>query len=373
MKRVLLLYIFERTGHHLAAQALEKAIREREKNWNLLTVNFLGYANPHLNQVIQSGYLSLLHNTPEIWDYLYDNPKVARRISGVKEFINKLKSGKLEELLDSFSPKTVICTQAFPCGVVAAYKEKRKNNLPLIGVITDYVAHRYWLYDQVDYYAVPHETTKRDLIKKGIAARKIRVTGISIDPKFGKKRDREGIIKGVNLSPNLPTVLIMGGGQGLGPIEEIVDSLNALPLPLQMIIVTGLNKSLRENLEKKEGEMTKPVHITGYVDNIEEFMEISDIIITKSGGLTTAEALAKGLAIVIAGSLPGQEERNSRFLVDEGAAVKADGGKKVAAVVSELLGNHRRLSSLQAKARELSRPDASLKIAEMVMETVNLS
>ncbi len=373
MKRVLILYVFEKSGHHLAALAIEKAIKELEGSWEILTVNSLGYTNPHLNQVVQRSYLSLLHNTPEIWGYLYDNPKVARKIAGVKEFINKLSSNKLEELLDSFSPEIVICTQAFPCGVVDAYKEKKKKDLFLMGVITDYIAHRYWLYDQVDFYAVPNDITGKELVKKGIAERKIQVTGISIDPKFGRKQDRDKIVEKINLNPNLPTVLIMGGGQGLGPLEEVVFSLNALTLSFQMIVVTGLNKSLRENLKKKEGGMTKPVHIAGYVDNIEELMEISDIIVTKPGGLTSAEALAKGLAIVIAGCLPGQEGKNSQFLVDEGAAIRTEEAKGVADVVDELLRDPGRLSCLQAKARELSKPNASAEIAKIIREAVNLS
>ncbi|MCD5401066.1 hypothetical protein LR013_00505 [candidate division NPL-UPA2 bacterium] len=370
MKRLLLLYIFERSGHHLAALAIERALRELEGSGKVLTVDSLSYTNPRLNQVVQRSYLSLLHNAPEVWNYLYDNPKVARKIAGVKEFINKLSSNRLEKLLDSFSPQAVICTQAFPCGVVAAYKEKRRKNIPLMGVITDYIAHCYWLYDQVDFYAVPHETTKRDLLRKGVAEKKIRITGIPIDPKFGRKQDGNRIAERVSLSPNLPTVLIMGGGQGLGPVEEIVCRLDALTLPFQMIVVTGLNKSLRRDLKKRESRMTKPVHIVGYVDNIEELMEISDIIVSKPGGLTSAEALAKSLAIVIANCLPGQEERNSQFLVDEGVAIKVDEGKGIAAVVEELLRNSQRLSSLQAKARGLSRPDASSEIAKIALETV---
>ena len=368
MKGLILLYIFERSGHHLAALAIDKAMSELEGSRKVLTLDSLSYTNPHLNQIVQRGYLSLLRNTPEIWDYLYDNPKVARRITGVKEFINKLNSSKLEELLDSFSPRAVVCTQAFPCGVVAAYKKKRRKNLPLIGVITDYVAHCYWLYDEVDLYAVPHEITKRDLVKKGIEEKKIRVTGIPVDPKFGRMQDRNRIAEGIGLNPSLPTVLIMGGGQGLGPLEEVVYSLDALPLSFQMIIVTGLNKSLRENLKKRESEIAKPVHIVGYVDNVEELMEISDIIVTKPGGLTTAEALVKGLAIVIAGCLPGQEEKNSLFLVNERVAVKAgEGNDETAAVVDGLLRDHSRLSSFQAKSRELSRPGASSEIARIVM------
>lgn len=371
MKRVLILYIFERSGHHLAALALEKAMRELGGGWEILVVNSLDYTNPHLNRVVQRSYLSLLHKTPEIWDYLYDNSQVARGIAGARELINKLNSGKLEKLLDSFSPDVVICTQAFPLGVVAAYKKRKRKSLPLIGVVTDYIAHCYWLCDQADFYAVPHETTKQDLSRKGIAGKKIRITGIPIDPKFGKERDGNGIAERVSLNPNLPTVLIMGGGQGLGPVEEIVCRLDALALPFQMIIVAGLNEDLKRELEKRESKMAKSVHILGYVDNVERLMEASDIIVTKPGGLTSAEALAKGLAIVIASCLPGQEEKNSRFLVEEGVAIKTDEGKGVAAIVEELLRDPQRLSFLRTKARELARPDASLEIAKIALETVS--
>lgn len=363
--------MFEKSGHHLAALALEEAIRELGESWEILAVNSLDYTNPRLNRVVQKSYLSLLHKTPEIWDYLYDNPQVARGTAGARELINKLNSGKLEELLDSFSPDVVICTQAFPLGVVAAYKKRKRENLPLIGVVTDYIAHCYWLCDEANFYAVPHETTKQDLSRKGIAEKKIRITGIPINPKFGKKRDRNKIGERVNLDPNLPAVLIMGGGQGLGPVEEITCRLDALTLPFQMIIITGLNEDLKKGLKKKESKMTKPVHILGYVDNVENLMEASDIIVTKPGGLTSAEALTKGLAIVIAGCLPGQEEYNSRFLVEEGVAVKVNEGKGVAVIVEELLRDTPRLSKLQIKARELSRPDASLEIAKIALEAVS--
>ncbi|MCD5397646.1 hypothetical protein LR003_01765 [candidate division NPL-UPA2 bacterium] len=362
--------MFERSGHHLAALALERAMRELGGSGEILAVNSLDYTNPHLSRVIQKSYLSLLHKTPEIWDYLYDNSQVARGTAGVRELINKLNSSKLEELLDSFFPDVVICTQAFPLGVVAAYKKRKRKNLPLIGVVTDYIAHCYWLCDQADFYAVPHETTKQDLTRKGIAGEKIRITGIPIDPKFGRKEHGNRIAEGVNLSPNLPTVLIMGGGQGLGPVEEIVCRLDALTLPFQMIIVTGLNEDLKRKLEKRESKMTESIHILGYVDNVERLMEMSDIIVTKPGGLTSAEALAKGLAMVIADCLPGQEEYNSRFLVEQGVAIKVDEGKGVAVIVEELLRNPQRLSFLRTKARELSRPDASLEITKIALETV---
>ncbi len=369
MEKVLLLYVFEKSGHHLAALAIDKAIGELKGE--ALTVNFLNHTNTHLNQVVQKSYLSLLHNTPEIWDYLYDNLRVARKITKVKEFINKLNSRKLEALIESFSPEAVICTQAFPCGVMAAYKEKRNKNLPLIGVVTDYIAHCYWLYDQVDIYAVPHETTQQDLMDKGIEKERIRITGIPIAPRFARRENKDEIRERANLNPHLPTILIMGGSQGLGPVEEIVSNLDALPLSFQMIVVTGLNKDLRKGLEKRQGRMTKSIRILEYTDKVEELMEISDIIITKPGGLTTAEALVKGLAIVITGCLPGQEERNSRFLVDEGVAIRADEGKGVAAIVAGLLRNPDQLSSLQAKAKELSRPEASFDIARIILEAVS--
>ena len=359
--------MFENSGHQLASIAIEKAIKEMDPQVETLVVNSLDYTNPRLDRVVSNVYLSMIRRTPEIWDYLYDNPKVARRTNGTTKLINKLNSTKLERLVNSFSPDTVVCTQAFPCGVMAAYKERRGADIRLLGVVTDYMAHSYWLYERVDLYAVASEVSREDLVGRGIEKRKIRVTGIPIHPKFASRQDRNELRERLNLNQHLPTILIMGGGQGFGPLRETIRCLDEMDSHFQMVVVSGLNKALERRLREEKLKMKKPIHVSGYADNVDELMEASDIIITKPGGMTTAEALAKGLAMVILRPLPGQEERNGHFLTGRGIAQRADDAVEVARIVSDLLRDSAKLSRLRSKARDWAKPDASFEVARLIL------
>ncbi|MCD5390786.1 hypothetical protein LR007_02855 [candidate division NPL-UPA2 bacterium] len=367
IRRVLLLYMFENSGHQLASIAIEKALKDLDPQVETLIVNSLDYINPRLDRVVSNVYLSMLRRTPRIWDYLYDNPKVVRGTNGTTRVINRLSSVRMERLIDSFSPDTIVCTQAFPCGVMATYKERRRVNIPLIGVVTDYMAHAYWLYEGVNLYAVPSEVSREDLVERGIEERRIRVTGIPIHPKFRQEQDRNELREKLNLSPCLPTILIMGGGQGFGPLRETIRCLDELDCRFQMVVVSGMNKALEKRLRKEKVRMKKPIHVFGYAGNVDELMEASDIIITKPGGMTTAEALAKGLAMVILCPLPGQEERNGHFLTGRGIAQRADDAVEAAQIVSDLLRDSAKLAWLRSKARDWARPDASFEIVRLAL------
>ncbi len=366
-RRVLLLYMFENSGHQLASIAIEKALKELDAQVETLIVNSLDYANPRLNSIVDNVYLSMLRRTPRIWDYLYDNPKVVRRTNGTTRVINKLSSVRLERLINSFSPETIVCTQAFPCGVIAAYKERTGESISLIGVVTDYMAHAYWLHEEVNLYAVPSEASKNNLVERGIEKERIQITGIPIHPKFASRQDRDEIRERLNLSPHLPTILITGGGQGFGPLRETIRCLDELDSRFQMVVVSGMNKALERRLRKEKLRMKKPIHVLGYAGNIDQLMEASDIIITKPGGMTTAEALTKGLAMVILRPLPGQEERNGHFLTARGIARRADDAVEVARIVSDLLRDSAKLAWLGSRARDWASPDASFEVAKLVL------
>ena len=146
--------------------------------------------------------------------------------------------------MDEFKPDVVVCTQAFPCGLIADYKKTFDVNIPLIGVLTDYAPHSYWIFDRVDRYIVPSEETGKKLIDNGVYPDRVMPYGIPIDAKFRNSPGKEEIFRKLSLKPDLSTVLIMGGTQGLGPIKELVALLDRSVLPLQMIIACGTNKRL---------------------------------------------------------------------------------------------------------------------------------
>lgn len=366
MKKVLLFYISEHSGHHCASVAIDNALRELDPDVNTLSMNSFNYTNPVLEKVINRAYMGVVRRRPEIWEYLYDNPKVVRKTQGLREMIHRFNTGKLKALLDEFRPNAIVCTQAFPCGMVADYKKSSGMDTPLIGVLTDYAPHSYWIYDNVDRYIVPSEGTGKRLIENGIDPSRVMPFGIPIDPRFRRVAGRTDTLERLSLDGDLPCVLIMGGTQGLGPITDIARMLSQSDMNLQIIIAAGNNSKLYKALKSRRFE--KRTLVLPYADNVDELMQASSVIITKPGGMTTAEALAKGLPMLIVNPLPGQEAMNTRFLLQEGVALKAESPCDTLAMLRGLLNDENELRRMSEKAVSLSRPDSAIDTARMILE-----
>jgi len=367
-KRIVLMYISEVSGHHSATIAIEKALRVLEPQAEISNINAFNYTNPIAEKIVNSIYMGIIRVAPGIWDYLYDNPEIVKCLEGAKHNVHKKNTPKLKRLFDKLKPDVVVCTQAFPCGMVAYYKKKYGLNLPLIAVLTDYVPHSYWVYDSVDCYITPSEDVSRRLIDKGIAAEKVKSLGIPFDPRFNEPLDRDAIFHKHKLSPELPTLLVMGGGQGLGPIKTIVKSLEKVDKDIQEIVVTGTNKKLYNSLKRKIKKYKKKIIIFGYAQNINELMHIADIVISKPGGVTTSEVLAKGKPMIIVEPLPGQEANNTAYLTKKGAAIKVDEPQKINSVIDGLLNNPYTLKQLQEAAKQIGRPNSSMDIARLLLK-----
>ena len=249
-KRVLLMYISKNSGHHHASVAIENALHKLSDDIETSNINSFCYTNPILEKIINRTYMSIIKRRPEVWGYLYDNPNVVKKTQKLRDSIHRYNSKKMRALLDEFKPHAVICTQAFPCGIIADQKKTYRTNLLLCGVLTDYAPHSYWLYDAVDLYFVPSEETKEKLILNGIAKDKIKLTGIPIDLRFQKIIDRQKVIENLGLSPDLPVVLIMGGSQGVGPMKEILPILDNSPPSIKSSLSRAAIKSFTDILKK---------------------------------------------------------------------------------------------------------------------------
>ncbi|MCK9602879.1 MAG: hypothetical protein M0R66_00650 [Candidatus Omnitrophica bacterium] len=366
-KRIILMYISNISGHRSAAMAIEKALKALSPETEILSINAFHYTNPITEKIINRLYMSVIQTTPQIWEYLYDNPSVIKNLQKLKEAVHKFNSPKLKSLFEEFKPDIVACTQAFPCGMVADFKKAHPSNIKLLAVLTDYVPHSFWVYDTVDYYIAPSEEAKIRLIKKGIAGEKIKTLGIPFDPKFNKPVEKYEVYKKLGLDPGLPTILIMGGGHGLGPINAIVKSLEKIKMELQAIIVAGSNNKLYESLKDKTKKFRNNILVFGYVDNINELMDISSMIITKPGGITTAEVLTKKIPMLIVDPIPGQEANNARFLTEKKAAIQIDRPENVHLIVESLLINPDRLTKMRESAGKISKPNSSLDIAKLML------
>jgi len=362
------MYISEISGHHSATLAIEKAIKMLSPNTEVLNINAFNYTNPISEKIVNRLYMNVIRRTPQIWDYLYDNPGVAKKIKKIKESVHKLNSPKLKNLFDRFKPKVIACSQAFPCGMVADFKKTYNSEILLTAVLTDYIPHSYWIYDKVNYYITPSDEVSLRLVKKGVASEKIKPLGIPFDPKFNQEVSKHKAMQGLGLNPNMSTILIMGGGQGLGPIKTIVKSLERVKQELQEIIVTGSNSQLYNFLKKRIKKYKKKILVFKYVDNIHELMSISDIIITKPGGVTTAEVLAKKLPMIIVKPIPGQEASNTTYLSGKQAAIKVDKPKDINLVIEGLFKYPDKLKRLSESASRISKPNASLDIARLLLD-----
>jgi processive 1,2-diacylglycerol beta-glucosyltransferase len=366
-KRVLLLYISILSGHHRAAMAVERALKFLNPDTQVFSINAFNYTNPILEKIINKAYMGIIKKTPEVWDYLYDNPKIVRKTQNIKEMIHRLNSQKMKGLIEDFMPDVVACTQAFPCGMVADYKSTFKSDTPLVGILTDFYPHSYWIYDTVDRYVVASEEARLKLIENGVADDKICVYGIPIDIGFGEIFERDKIYSSYGLNKDKKTILIMGGSGGLGPIKRIVTALDRIDIDIQIIIVTGTNLKLHSYLNRRLNRFKNKILLRGYTNNISHFMSVSDLIITKPGGLTVSEALSKSLPIVIINPIPGQESKNTQYLTQKRAAVKAKDEEELTVLIESIFHSPSKLREMKASCALLGKPDSALDIAKLIL------
>ena len=366
-KRVLLMYISQVSGHRQGAVAISKSLKSLDPDCEVLSINGFGYTYPLMEKIINTAYMGVIKRAPKIWEYLYDNPKVIKFSEKWKQSIHKSSHKKLKPLIDKFKPDVVVCTQAFPCGMVADYKMAHQLPITVIGVLTDYAPHLYWLNEGVDHYVVPSLEARERYVNEGVPQERIKVLGIPIRMKFAESTGAGNIAKKLGLDLNIPTVLIMGGGQGLGPMKEAVKSLVRLERQVQLIVICGTNVKLVNWIKKIQRKTAKKIIFYDYASNVDELMEVSTLIVSKPGGMTTSECLAKGLPMVIVDPIPGQEERNSQFLVNQGIAIRVDDKRHIANEIDALLNDPKQLAAMKKAALENGKPMAAENIARLIL------
>ncbi len=368
-RRILFLYLTKHSGHYSAAMAIETAMRRLDTHVETMLLDSFSHANPVLSKVTLKAYLAALKTAPEIWEWMYDNPGFKERTAKIRELLNRGNSRKLQRVLNEFDPDAIVCTQAFACGVMASWKRATGHKTPvLVGVLTDFVAHRYWADPNVDLYIAPSEDTRQKLVSQGVPPERVAAFGIPTNESFQKPVDKAAVIQNLGLKPDLPKILVMGGSLGLGPMKSVIRKLNKLPQPFDVIVVTGKNKELQEQLARKGPKLRHTTKIFGFVENVQELMEIAEIIITKPGGITTAEALVKKLPMIIINPIPGQEAKNTDYLLSQNVAVEAEDANDVMLFVDEFLRNPRKLWSMREAAAALGRPRSAENAAQEILK-----
>ncbi|MEW6608370.1 MAG: glycosyltransferase [bacterium] len=370
LERVMLSYINITTGHRKAAQSIHKTLNLIYPEIDVLEIDPLGYFHPKLENIIGKIYFEIIKTNPDFWDFIYDNEQIVKLTAKIRQALNSLNSTRLHKLFSSFNPQVVICTHALPCGIFSALK-KKLDDFSLIGVITDFDIHNYWIHENVSYYVVSNDETAKKLEEKRINKERIKILGIPIDPVFTEDKDIYNLKKKYELKDDLPTILIMGGGLGLGPIDKIVHCLNKIKnIDFQVIVVAGTNKELELKLREISATLPKLTKVFGYVNFIDELMKISNILIGKPGGLTTAESLACGLPMLIVNPIPGQEERNTQYLISQGVAIKVSNEFEIQKTIQELLITPENLLKMRQKTSNISKPKSAFDIIKVAQDSI---
>ncbi len=362
--RVLIATVPAGAGHVQAARALDEAWRAWRPQDEIETIDVLKYTPELYEKAYSRGYVKLVDKAPELYALAFrksDDPKKVRRFSGARRLAGRLAAAPFVDKVRAMALDVVVCTHFMPPEILGRMKEKGRLRAPIVSVVTDFEAHAFWLEDSVDRYCVAFDHTKARLAARGVPEREIHVTGIPVGARFAAPPTKAQARKRLGLGLKGPVLLVLGGGFGMGPLEAISSQLDRVEGPLEAVIVCGRNEELKKTLSARR--FKHPTTVLGFAENMHELMAASDLVATKPGGLTSSEALAVGRPLLIMNPLPGQEEANSDFLLENGAAAKAT-PEDLPSRLSSLLGSPR-LASMAAAAKSLGRPGAALEICKL--------
>lgn len=369
--KLLVLHASAGGGHRRAAEALAAAAEAR--GLSPVVRDILDFMPPLYRRTYAKGYLALVRSAPELWGYLYaqsDRSAHTPAERRLRTAFNHLNSLSYLRFLAHTAPDAVLCTHFLPLELVGTLSPRRRRGLPLFGVVTDFAAHSLWFCRNVDAYYVATEEARRQLARKGQPMDRAVCTGIPVLPDFAPGFPARVARSRLGLRPDLPAVLVLNGGLGIGPALGLLRAAAAAPPPGQLLVVTGRNPRLEAQLRAAARAARLPVVVRGFVDNVHDWMDAADLIVSKPGGLTMAEALAKGRPVMIMDPIPGQEQRNAEYLLEAGSAVRAFEPEEAVWKIGDLLRNPVRLATLAANARRLGRPRAAADILDDVLARI---
>lgn len=370
MPRILILSASVGAGHMRAAQAVELALRELAPGAEVQNTDVLTLTGPLFRRLYGKAYLDLVNIAPHFLGYFYDitdkSRPPTRRGDQLRRLAQRINLTRIIKLLHQ-PWDLVVNTHFLPAQIISLRRRTRRLKLRHATVVTDFDAHAFWVNDPTDAYYVATEEAALSLAHWGVDRSLIEITGIPVHPVFSAPKETGMCRAKHGISADRPAVLLLAGGFGVGPIEKLYHSLLDIPHPVHVVAVTGKNAALKTKLSRVAVPDRHRATVLGFTTEIDEFMAAADVVVTKPGGLTTSEVLARGAAMAIVNPIPGQEDRNSDYLLETGAAIKINSLSAVAFKVGSLLGDPARLARLRANASGIAHPRAAYDIAERVL------
>lgn len=351
--KILIVHATAGAGHKKAAEAIFHGFNARGGH-DVRLIDALDYTNPFFRKTYPWVYSFLVTRLPWAWAFFFgilDLDWMQPLVKVVRRLYNGFNARALQLFLIKEQFDAVFTTQFLSAEVSAYLKRTGKIRSKVICVVTDFDVHHIWVNEGIDDYTAACEYTRDKLIALGVPSEKAHITGIPTDAKFSGHPDIVALKKKLGLQNGTMTILIATGSFGMGPIEEIM----ALLKNYQLLIVCGQNRALFERLKPKASQNT---HVLGLVDNMEELMSVSNIMVTKPGGLSIAEALVKKLPMIFFSAIPGQETNNIKVLSHYEVSQGQSTLPQIAETVHEWNANPKNLDALRQRIIELSKPNA---------------
>jgi processive 1,2-diacylglycerol beta-glucosyltransferase len=367
-QRILILSASAGSGHVTAARALEKVFAKSPDVESVVHKDALEFTNQAFRDFYSELYLTLVKRSPHFVGWWYDESDEPWRTDQVRGMMDRINLQPLTRFILEFQPHRVVCTHYLPAGLVAYLMEKQQIDTHLSIVTTDYDFHSQWLSKRFNRYFVAIEQTRAHLVALGIPEERVTVSGIPVDPAFSEPIDRAAVLARYRLDDDRPILMLSAGAVGGGPVRATVEQLMLLRHDAQCIVICGRNAALRSEIEALVVSQAEKFRILGFTADMPSLMQIATLFIGKPGGLAASEAMAAGVPMVINSPIPGQEERNSDHLLENGAAIKTNDMTIVAYKIGRLLDDPERLRRMRENTHRLGRPDAARTIVDTLLD-----
>jgi processive 1,2-diacylglycerol beta-glucosyltransferase len=369
MPRVLVLSASVGAGHLRAAEAVESALRQVLPEATVKNVDVLTLTNAAFRRVYGKAYVDLVNKAPHVLGYFYDlmdqpSRSGRNRSDRLRLALERINLKSFIRFLEEEPWDLILNTHFLPAEIIASLRKQGRLSVPHVTVTTDFETHRLWVNQPCEHYFTATEEGGLYLESWGVPRADISVTGIPVHPVFSQPKERTACLERLGLTGQRPVILQLSGGFGVGPVEKLYRGLLAVEVPLEILAVAGRNGAVKTQLEAIEVPARHRVKLFGFTNQIDELMAAADLVVSKPGGLTTSETLARGAAMVIVNPIPGQESRNSDYLLENGAAIKVNSLATLPHKITALVRNRERLAQLQANARRLGRPRAAFAVVE---------
>ena len=374
MNKILIFYASYGGGHLNAAKSIYEYITDNYSTYDVEMIDCMKYVNKTIEKITTAAYREAAKKMPWVWGKIYNDAQKGP-LAHLSSRSNKIMAIKLLKLLREKQPDLIISTHPFGSQMCSYLKRKGKIHAKIATIMTDFAPHDQWLIgsDFTDYYFVAHNKMKEYLISKNIPEQHIFTTGIPLSKRFLEKYDKNMILKSFSLSKNKKNILFFGGGEfGLGKTRtiEFFRTLVSFNNGLQIIAIAGKNEKMKIAFENivEEYEAQDRVKVLSFTNQVPELMSISDLVITKPGGMTTTESLASHLPMLIINPIPGQEEENAEFLERNGIGIWIKKDTDVNLLLTDLFSNPEKLQKMKENTNILAKPNSTKNICDILLQ-----